>query len=325
MTSERNVGGHDGEHARECGMRNADLQRAFDSESGARNIASHVTGCDPCGNVLAVLQTQRDALSFLATTRAFEADDTAVGYILATSARAGRAKLADLLYEMSKACLTILPNFKRRVERRVEPRGTTVVAAELRAIASRASTTASGATVLHIPSGTVAEANALSVAGKCLTILENVEGSSERQCLAYSQFLIFSERPADAEALLRTLIESGRALIHRELADWNLMHSLMRQRRHAEAVEIGRAALLLRPSDGVVLFNLAASHACLRERDEFEAASAKLKSLLESSDHGAPEWLITLLRFEAPQFASCFDLSLDVVMRKFGLSGVEDR
>ena len=308
-----------------CGIRVSDLQRSFDGEGDAPLVADHVTGCDSCNTALVLLQAQRDAVSYLTSAPSRISAKTAVERILMEAASSGRNKLADLLYETAKACLVMLPNVKRRIERRVEPRGFATVTSELKTIASRLGTTATGVTLLHLQDVPLGESNALSTASTCLSILENVEGQSERQCLAYSQVLIFSGNPVAAEDLLRRVLARGDELAHKDLAEWNIMFAMMRQRKHADAVNFGTAVLLQRPDDGVILYNLAACYAWLRNHERFEAMSARLASLLARSDEGAPEWLISLLRHEAPEFASCFDLTIEAIERKFGLSKFDRR
>ena len=305
-----------------CGLNSDALQQAIDREDklAAEAVASHVSQCDPCSTTLSVLQSQRDALQFLLADTSRPTDSAAIQRILRRSAKAGRDKLADLLYELSKACLVMLPNLRRRVERRVEPRGPTTVANELQRVAARLGTTATGVTMVYQPTATPTEDGAISTARACLQILENVEGPSERQCLAMSQVLIFEDKPNESELLLKALLRSSKSLAHSDLAEWNLMLSLMRQRRYPEAIDFGRRVIVDRPNDAVILYNLSACHASLRQPTEFDSVSKRLAQLMASTEKGPPEWLINLIRYEAPNFAECLGISAAEVERRFGLA-----
>ncbi|MHC5211295.1 MAG: hypothetical protein ACYTG2_11305 [Planctomycetota bacterium] len=175
----------------DCDLGRDSLHKTFDKEPSAPDVAGHVARCAPCSDALGALQTQRDAVQFLAGGEAgpATADRTAIEQILSATARTGREKLADLLYELAKACLIVLPDLERRIERKAEPREAPVVAGELRTINSRLDSSRSGVSLDGVPTQTPEEARALAAADACLRILANVEGNTERQQLAYSQVL----------------------------------------------------------------------------------------------------------------------------------------
>ena len=306
-----------GERAHSCGMTGDALQRGFDGEGGAQDVASHVAGCDPCGSALELLQTQRDAVLFLTASAVVKPAHTAVEQILSSTARAGRAKLADLLYEMAKACLIVLPDLKRRIERKVEPREVPVVASELQSINSRLELTDGAVALRDVPHQTPEEARALKVARSCLAILDNVEGASERQQLAWSQVLMFERKPAEAERVLRSLLASPSGLDHVELVQRNTMLSLIRQEKCEEAISLGRQFLNDRPDDSVVLLNLAVAHAHLRQVSAFEAVAQRLATLCTTT---APTWVGSLLHFEVPRLADDLGVDRVTVSRLLGFS-----
>lgn len=299
-----------------CGMSSGALQRGFDGEGGAQDVASHVAGCDPCGTALELLRTQRDAVQFLMASPVGTPPPTAVENVLATTARAGREKLADLLYEMAKACLIVLPDLKRRIERKVEPREVPVVSNELRSINSRLEAVDGAVALREVPQQTPEETRALKVARSCLTILDNVEGASERQRLAWSQVLIFEGRPAEAEGVLRRLLDHGVSAANRPYALQNTTMSLNQQKRFAESVEFAHGALTQCPNDCVLLYNLLVALASLRDAQRFRAVSTRFAELVPQ---GVPDWLARLISFEAPNFADRLGMSPSDVVRSFGL------
>jgi len=276
-----------------------------------------VASCDPCGSALELLQTQRDAVQFLTGTSVIRPAHTAVEHILANSARAGREKLADLLYEMAKACLIVLPDLKRRIERKVEPREVPVVANELRSINSRLETVDGAVVLRDVPQQTPEETRALKVARSCLTILDNVEGESERQQLAWSQVLIFESNPAEAERVLKRLLDGGVSCGNLGYALQNTTMSLNQQKRFADSVEFAQRALAQCPNDCVLLYNLSVALASLRDPQQFKAVSTRFAELVPK---GIPDWLRRLISFEAANFAERLDMSQGDVVRCFGLS-----
>jgi len=310
-------GGTDGDRPPRCGLSSDALHRGFDGEGDAQDVAGHVAGCDPCGTALELLRAQRDAVQFLTASSVVTPGHTAVEGILASSARAGREKLADLLYEMAKACLIVLPDLKRRIERKVEPREVPVVSNELRSINSRLENSDGAVALREVPQQTPEEARALRVARTCLEILDNVEGPSERQQLAWSQVLIFEGQPADAERVLRRLLARG-------VSDANCIHvlrnttmSLNEQRRYRDSVEFAKSALSQCPNDCILLYNLAVSLASLKAQPEFRAVSSRLAEL---GSQEMPTWLRRLISFEAANFADRLDMTQSEVFRCFGLS-----
>jgi tetratricopeptide (TPR) repeat protein len=281
-----------------------------------------VARCAPCSDALSALQTQRDALQYLSVG---ETDDaaaavapgrTAIEEILSATARTGREKLADLLYELAKACLIVLPDLKRRIERKAEPREAPIVAGELRTINSRLEANWAAVPLDGVPERTPEEARALGAADACLRILENVEGSTERQQLAWSQVLLFQGHPAEAERVLGRLLRTEQLLRYRELAQRNLMLSMIRQGKYAAAAESGEAALHERPDDAVVLFNLTVSYAHLVDHAAFDRVSSALARVIADGD---PAWLVQLVRYEIPRIAGDLQVAQARVEQTLGV------
>jgi hypothetical protein len=304
-------------------MSSQDLQQAFDGESDAQDVANHVATCTPCNSALEVLQTQRDAVHYLSEPTGEQSPQSAVEHILTQSARAGREKLADLLYEMAKACLIVVPDFKRRVERRVEPRDAPVVSGELRSINSRLDDADAANDVTPLPQTTPEENRALSVARSCLTILENVEGESERGSLARSQLLMFEGNPSEAEELMDRLLATSVSSENRVLAQRNKMLASIRQEHYREAIKYGESVRRDGNDDPAILFNLAVSNAWLRDVSGFELAATGVGTLLSSGQHS---WLSELVSYELPRFAQVLGLDEIEIQRAFGigLTGSEE-
>jgi tetratricopeptide (TPR) repeat protein len=295
------------QHEQGCDLRRDALHQNFDNEPNAPDVAGHVAHCVPCSDALSALQTQRDAVQFLSGPEAGAdiSDRTAIEQILAATARTGREKLADLLYELAKACLIVLPDLKRRIERKAEPREAPLVAGELRTINSRLEASRAGVALDGVPAQTPEEARALGAADACLHILENVEGETERQQLALSQVLLFRDQPTAAEQLLQRLLQADRLLKYRDLVQRNTILSMIRQEKYAEAVELGEDVLAERPGDSCLLFNLAVAYAHLRDLKGFDRVAAELAASMKRC---APSWLVTVLRYEIPRFAEDLDV-----------------
>ncbi|MGQ0552949.1 MAG: sigma-70 family RNA polymerase sigma factor [Planctomycetota bacterium] len=206
--------------------------------------------------------------------------------MLERSAAAARRTLADLIYEMAKACLVEAPGFSERMLIQREPRDGREVGLDLQRLASRLSgqrEAGSGATdglgLGSIASTRPAPATALDDARACLDKLHEVEGPSGRQQVALALCYIHAGQPAVAEPLLRALLERPLPVITRQNAARNLTLSLLRQERHAEALDFAEAGADEWPDDPVRVMNVAYAAARLGERERFVRAAARLAAL----------------------------------------------
>ncbi len=186
---------------------------------------------------------------------------------------AGTGKLADLVYEMAKACLAALPDFSVRTRLLAEPRAPEVIAGELSTMASCLRGVAEAPDLSAVARRRPEADAALDDARKCLDVLQTLEGTSGRQQLARALFLIHDQRHAQAELVLRQLLarpgESGEIA---RLAEVNLAFALLRQARFADVVPVAEAAIARSEQDPVPWFNLLAALAELRDPARFERA-----------------------------------------------------
>ncbi|HTE05796.1 MAG TPA: hypothetical protein VK824_06340 [Planctomycetota bacterium] len=193
---------------------------------------------------------------------------------------AGREKLADLIYEMSKACLAALPDFSVRTLLHSEPRAPEVISGELGTLSDCLAGVDEPADLGAIARRRPDPPAALTDAEKCLAMLGRLEGDSGRQQLALALCAIHEGRAARAEGLLRELLARAdeRPEILR-IAEVNLAFALLRQERHAEVLPLARAAIAKSPDDPVPWFNLLAASAELHDRPAFEEGLAALRAL----------------------------------------------
>ncbi len=273
--------------------------------------ADHLVACNPCGDALDTLKTQRDALVFLSTSHARTGPRSRIERVLTASAHAGREKLADLLYELAKACLVQLPEFRLRVERLVEPREADRVTEELKVLG------------LRVGLGQQLEPRAewertLRGAERSLSILENVEGRSSRHQLAMSQFYVFQGEPDRAESLLRSLLETEIPPGHRSLAFRNLLQALNRQEKYSVSAALGLEAVQAHSDDVVLWHNyaVAVSHLGLKER--FQDIGETIAELVRA---GVSPHALGLLENEVEGFAEDLGTTVGEVRRTLGLVG----
>jgi len=193
---------------------------------------------------------------------------------------AGREKLADLVYEMTKACLAALPDFSVRTLLHEEPRTPEVISGELTTMSECLAGVDEPPDLASIARRRPEATAALSDADKCLAMLARLEGDSGRQQLALALYAIHAGHSARAEGLLRELLarKHERPEILR-IAEVNLAFALLRQGQYAEVVPLARAAVAKSPDDPVPWFNLLAAIAELHDRAGFEAGVASLREL----------------------------------------------
>lgn len=192
---------------------------------------------------------------------------------------AGRGKLADLLYEMAKACLRALPDFSVRTRLHAEPRAPEVISGELATMNECLRSTGAAAALPGVTRRPEQDA-ALADARKCLDALHALEGASGRQQLALALVHVHAGEPRRAEELLRALLaRAGEAPELRRLAEVNLAFALLRQERFAEVLPLARAACERAPDDPVPWFNLLAAQSELGDPEAFEQSVRGLAAL----------------------------------------------
>jgi len=199
-------------------------------------------------------------------------------------AKAGHGKLADLVYELAKACLAALPDFSVRTLLHARPRPAEVISGEMRVMSETLAGVGQSADLAGLAQRDPEAAAALSDASKCIDVLERLEGSSGRQQLAHSLATIHAGDAAGAEQTLRALIARGdEAPEILRIAEVNLAFALLRQARYAEVVPLAEAAIGRMPEDPVPLFNLLAARSELGDRPAFERDVESLRALYAAS------------------------------------------
>jgi hypothetical protein len=193
---------------------------------------------------------------------------------------AGREKLADLVYEMAKACLAALPDVSVRTLLRAAPRPPELVSGELSTLAECLAGTGAPEDLGMVSRVTPPEEQALADAARCLEVLERLEGASGRHQLALAILCVHQRRPERAEPILRALLEGQETEPEiARLAEVNLAFALLRQARYAEVVPVAEAAITKAPDDPVPWFNLIAAAAELKDGAAFERGVEALHAL----------------------------------------------
>jgi tetratricopeptide (TPR) repeat protein len=220
-----------------------------------------------------------EALGYLTGEGRRQSADALLQQLYARFRVAGNEKLADLVYEMVKACLSALPDFSVRTRLLVEPRRAEVIAGEVSIMADCLRGVAPPPDLSTLARSRPEADAALDDARKCLEILRVLEGTSGREQLALALYLIHAGRHAQAEALVRQLLErpDEPEPIHR-LAEVNLAFALLRQGRFAEVVPVAEAAIARAPQDPVPWFNLLAALAELGNAPRFERAAESFRA-----------------------------------------------
>jgi RNA polymerase sigma factor (sigma-70 family) len=203
--------------------------------------------------------------------------------MLEASIEAGRRKLADLLYEMAKACLVEAPGFSSHTLIRLPPRRTDVVADDMRQLASRLKHVEPAVSLAPVMGTPPAPDSALADADACLAKLAALEGETGRQQVALALCHIHAGEPDRAEAVLRPLLERDLPPTTRQNASRNLALALMRQQRFADALEASEAAADQWPDDPVRVMNVCFAAARLGKVERFDQNARLLISIQRQS------------------------------------------
>lgn len=292
-----------------CTLTPRQLAGLFDRDDRAALLA-HVPGCPGCAASLTVLSAQKEGLQHLTVA---PAGGTAVERVLARGVRSGRRRLADLVYELAKACLVVVQDIDRRLHLATRPRDVEAIGRDVRAVGSRLPPR-EREEAAKLPAAKPDEARALAAAECCIRILEHVEGPSERQRLAWSVWLICSGRPAEAEGVLRGMVEGG-ASPH---AFRNLLWALNRQGKFADSISIGKAAIRKYPRDWHLAYNVLVAIAWLGDVRSFKEAASHLRSAARLSRIDG-QYRSEVLKFESARFAEALGIPTTVVVRELGV------
>jgi RNA polymerase sigma factor (sigma-70 family) len=217
--------------------------------------------------------------------------------MLEQSVAAARAKLADLVYEMAKACLVQAPGFASRTLIRAEPRRSDVVAEEVRRIARRLKQADAEVDVGRVPLTHPAPATALDDARACLQKLSQIEGRTGRQQVAVALCHIHAGEPAAAESLLaELLLREDLPPVTRQNAARNLQLAQLRLERYDDALATCDAHADEWPEDPVRVMNTCFAAARLSDTARFERAARDLAGLQRHApSERVADWLAHLL------------------------------
>ncbi|MFT7461814.1 MAG: tetratricopeptide (TPR) repeat protein [Pseudohongiellaceae bacterium] len=229
------------------------------------------------------------ALAFLAGEGRHRSPEHLLSGLYERFADAGQQKLADLVYEMCKARLAVLPDFAARTHHHIEPRepgdikrDMTVMRESMRGVAELPSLSPADS---PMPPGDN-EVLVLDDVERCVAVLATLEGESPRQQLVLGSLHCQRGQPERAEPLLRALLDHGEldsddeydAIIQR-CAHVNLAFTLHRQERSAEALDCAEEALQRYPDRETLHFTAIGSASDLGDRSRFDKAVSRLLAL----------------------------------------------
>lgn len=298
-----------------CTLSSRRLAELFDRDDRAALLA-HVPGCPGCAARLTVLSANRESLIRLIDV---PEGGTAVERVLARGVRSGRRRLADLVYELAKACLVVVQDIDRRLHLATRPRDVEAIGRDVRAVGSRLPPRVREETA-KLPVAKPDESRALAAAESCIRILEHEEGKSERQRLAWSVWLICAGRPAEAEGVLRAGLAAGYFEAAQNHAYNNLLWALSRQGKFAEMLDVASLADGRQSTNWMFQLNLAvaASHCC--KQAEFRTYAKRLDALHRETKGAEFKRQEAQLLREVPWFSAELRLPPLVISKALGLT-----
>ena len=297
---------------RDCSQ-NDGVQGAFDGERPTQDVAGHLVDCNPCGGSLKLIQVQGDALNYLSAGAEDPAIQPVVQRILTASAKAGREQLADLLYELAKACLVLNEVGELRTYRGKEPRKLEALQSDFGHLQRRSFVTVPR--LLEGPQGLSRDpSRAVLSAYDCVLVLENVEGPSPRQQLIMAHTSNLIGKHDDAIAICSELLEASINDGLRSYAFMNLMCAQNRIGLFKEASEVGKAAMRECPSDFMIAYNYAVALAYLDRADEFRSVASDTQRMLP--DRHA--WKQAMVCADLEELTTALSWSEEQVLKAFG-------
>lgn len=196
-------------------------------------------------------------------------------------ADAGRQRLADLVYEMVKACLSEVPDVTERIAMADAPRRAEVIWGDVDTMRRGMDGLPAGAPDLDaVARGTPASDVALQDMGACIDVLTSLEGRTVRRELAHGLHDAYAGRLADAEATLRALHDrddlDDRAAFY---AAWNLSFVLITRDDDRAGLRVAEEALVLDPEHTGPYMNIATVAARLGDTQRFRWAMDELAAM----------------------------------------------
>lgn len=193
----------------------------------------------------------------------------------------GEQRLADLVYEMLKACLAEVPDVTERIAMAAAPRRAEVIWDDVDTMRRGMDGLPGGAPdVSPVTRATPPRDAALDDVGRCLDVLTSLEGRTVRRQLAAGLHLAYAGRLAEADDVLRDLHErddlDDRAAFY---AAWNLSFVLITRDRDTDALPVAEAALALDPEHPGPYMNIATAAARLGDAPRFRWAMDELAAL----------------------------------------------
>ncbi|MCB9897694.1 MAG: sigma-70 family RNA polymerase sigma factor [Planctomycetes bacterium] len=238
--------------------------------------------------------------------------------MLDLSASEGRRRLADLVYELAKACLLSVKRVSERTLVQAPPRRRDVVLDDVRHLARRLTSVGhDDVDVSPLAEPPRSGDGALDDTRACLAVLAHLESTSGRQQVALALCHIHAGEHADAEGILRRLLEVDLPTITRQNVFRNLMLALLRQDRFEEALAVADDCADEWPDDPVRIMNVCFATARLQRAERFVAAARRLLEV--QREHPAPvvgSWI----DHELPHLARHMGIGL----AQFGTSDARD-
>lgn len=256
----------------------------------APRLARHLARCAPCKESLDVLAAQGDALMRLGQA---DRSSRMVDRVLGACAEDGRELVADLLYEMARACLALAPEDKPEDESTKSP--AIALVAMPSELASSIHRTASRIPSLKevgdlLPSRNPSTQEAATLAKTCLAVLERVEGRSARRRYLEGRTAHYCGMNAEAiERLTPMLDEALPTWLWRNVR-YSLMAALIRHGNAEAAARIGEVSLRTRPDDRMLLFNTATAYVSLGHHEAFDQKCRLFSASRADIDEGLDFW-----------------------------------
>jgi len=193
---------------------------------------------------------------------------------------AGQKTLADLVYEMLRACLAAFPDYAQRAYQEVRPRPPEVIGSELGTMNDCLQGVGARTDLGELARARPGASAALADTARCLALLARLEGRSGRQQLATALHHVHAGRPLEAEPILRALAApTGPEPRLRWYATANLAFCLHRADRSEQAIPFAQAALAERPEIPTPWFNLLSCAAEAGQRALFERSLRRFGAL----------------------------------------------
>lgn len=283
----------------------------------SRDVVHHVIGCPPCGKGLSALGEDENVLGRLGGRRPHDRI-LFVENVLSTAADVSRHRLGQLVYDMGRASLAMVPEVRREIEMLGGVSEFSSLTAQARALGRCMPEGVMSDSLDTMPLDAPTCESAIAVAESCAAVIHNLPWKPDRAALLRAYTALEAGHVDQAESLFRDLLDESTPADARGSAREGLVRAMLLHDRPSEAFRLCSQWIGDHAENPRLWFAWAMASAALHDGDGFDAAARGFSSIAVSS--GQNQWWRDWIRDKSASIAGNLSRSEDAVLDALGFS-----